>query len=305
MPYIILLCCLLGSIGLQGQQQDSLFNHMLEQHADAFAYSYGAVLGAELKTIGLDCDKQSIASIVKGIESYAPLQQSEAFQKSAQTLINTTIQSLRQKDSKAAQKGLRENQNLAAFYEAYGAVVAHNWNQFGVSVESVLIADFQAGLSMANQQNNPFNPQLGQRYITQHDKALKEQQLAQKQADNDRFFEGLKSQKNLTFSKEGFAYQILEKGAGRLCQSTDKISLRYTGTLLDGRVFDKSPADGQAILVDYKGVMPGWQALFALINKGTKVKVYFQPHLGYSSRKMPNVPANSILVYEFEIVDIQ
>ena len=83
-----------------------------------------AVLGAELKTIGLDCDKQSIASIVKGIESYAPLQQSEAFQKSAHTLINTTIQSLRQKDSKAAQKGLRENQNLAAFYEAYGAVVA-------------------------------------------------------------------------------------------------------------------------------------------------------------------------------------
>ena len=50
--------------------------------------------------------------------------------------------------------------------------------------------------------------------------------------------------------------------------------------------------------------MKGWKLLFPLLNQGTVVKVYFPAHLGYGIRSMQNVPANSILIYDFELVDI-
>ena len=308
MTYLFLLFGLMCSTSLQAQQRSATdFSDLLEEHSDAFAYSYGAVLGAELKTIGLQCDKQSIAYIVQGIEDYDRQEASLELQKSAQVFINTSIQSFSQnKNSNPKEASLAAvNVDLTKFYAQYGWIVAANWEQFQVAVSAVNLVDFKSGLIMANDPSSTFDPQLGQQYITQHYKKLQEAQLVLKQTENDRYFEGLKKMKNLQFSPQGFAYEILQKGTGNTCAANNTIRLRYKGTLIDGTLFDHSPVDGQAVLVDYKGVMKGWQAMFSLLSKGSKAKVYLQPHLGYARRKMPKVPANSILVYEFEIVDIQ
>jgi FKBP-type peptidyl-prolyl cis-trans isomerase len=308
MTYLFLLIGLVCSFTLQAQQQTATdFAALLQKHSDAFAYSYGAVLGAELKTIGLRCDKQSVAYIVQGIDGYDPQEATVELQKSVQTYINTSIQSFN-KNKKSTSKEVSiaaENVDLSTFYAQYGWLVAANWQQFKVAVSAINLVDFKSGIMMANDPSSTFDAQLGQQYITQHYKKLQEAQLVLKQAENDRYFEQLKKIKNLQFSPQGFAYEILQEGTGNTCTQNNRILLRYKGTLIDGTVFDNSPEDGQAVLVDYKGVMKGWQVLFSLLSKGAKAKVYFQPHLGYASRKMPKVPANSILVYEFEIVDLQ
>jgi FKBP-type peptidyl-prolyl cis-trans isomerase FkpA len=109
----------------------------------------------------------------------------------------------------------------------------------------------------------------------------------------------------------GFFYSIVNPGSttsiANLCSS---VTVKYTGKLTNGTVFDATPA-GQTVTFDLYRVIIGWQKGMSLIQKGGKINLYIPPTLGYGSTAVtdPNtgaviVPANSILVFEVELIDI-
>jgi FKBP-type peptidyl-prolyl cis-trans isomerase FkpA/FKBP-type peptidyl-prolyl cis-trans isomerase FklB len=132
------------------------------------------------------------------------------------------------------------------------------------------------------------------------------QQVAAKEnsAEAEAFLEKHKEQPNVKTTESGLQYQVLEEGKGPKPKATDTVKVNYKGTLLDGTVFDSSYDRGQPATFPLNRVIPGWTEGVQLMNVGSKYKFWVPPDLGYGSRDLGQIPPNSVLVFEVELLEI-
>ena len=80
------------------------------------------------------------------------------------------------------------------------------------------------------------------------------------------------------------------------------ITVKYKGYLLDGTVFDQNTTG-----VDFRlgSLIRGWQIGFQKFKKGGKGKLLIPSALGYGSAAQGNIPKNSVLIFDVELVDIK
>ena len=105
----------------------------------------------------------------------------------------------------------------------------------------------------------------------------------------------------------GLKYQVLKQGTGTVSpKATDSVTVTYTGTLLDGTVFDStSQHGGQPISFPLNQVIHGWTEGLQLMHVGDKFKFVIPPDLAYGANPpTPAIPPNSTLVFEVELVGI-
>jgi FKBP-type peptidyl-prolyl cis-trans isomerase FkpA len=99
----------------------------------------------------------------------------------------------------------------------------------------------------------------------------------------------------------------LVQGTGAVATSGQKVSVHYTGTLVDGSKFDSSLDRGRPFdfVLGAGQVIKGWDQGVAGMLVGGKRKLTVPPELGYGSRGFPPViPANSTLVFEVELLKV-
>lgn len=106
--------------------------------------------------------------------------------------------------------------------------------------------------------------------------------------------------------ESGLQYAITEAGTGEQPKKGDKVVVHYTGKLEDGTEFDSSVKRGQPFSFDLGAgrVIKGWDEGFALLHQGDKAILNIPPDLGYGSRDMGPIPANSTLIFEVELLEI-
>jgi peptidylprolyl isomerase len=110
---------------------------------------------------------------------------------------------------------------------------------------------------------------------------------------------------NLITTKSGLMYQILKQGSGASPTSSSTVTVNYTGSLLDGTVFDSTSGRGAASL-QADQVIPGWTEALVTMRRGETRRLVIPPELGYGARGYPGViPGNSFLVFEVELVDFR
>lgn len=110
---------------------------------------------------------------------------------------------------------------------------------------------------------------------------------------------------NKTATKDGSGlwYKIIKQGAGEVPCLSDVVSVNYTGSLLsNGTVFDAST---QPVDLPLSNLILGWQIGFLKLQKGAKVVFYIPSSMGYGGADRPKIPANSILVFDIEFVDLK
>jgi len=102
----------------------------------------------------------------------------------------------------------------------------------------------------------------------------------------------------------GFYYKITQTGTGKpvvnLCSN---ITIKYVGKLTNGNIFDQSPS-GETRTFKLGGLILGWQKGVPLISSGGKITLYIPPSLGYGSAPNQGIPANSILVFDIELINV-
>ncbi len=104
-------------------------------------------------------------------------------------------------------------------------------------------------------------------------------------------------------TESGLQYEILAPGEGATAGETDTVELNYTGTLIDGEVFDSSADRGPARF-PVEGVIPGFSEGLQLLPVGTKAKLYIPADLAYGdSPRGPGGPG-STLIFEVEMLGI-
>ncbi len=107
-----------------------------------------------------------------------------------------------------------------------------------------------------------------------------------------------------TLHPSGFFYKITQAGTGNavvnLCSN---ITIKYSGKLANGTVFDFTPAGETRTFILGKLIV-GWQKGIPLISSGGKISLYIPPSLGYGSVAVGTIPANSILIFDIELVGV-
>ncbi|MDO7853704.1 FKBP-type peptidyl-prolyl cis-trans isomerase [Hymenobacter convexus] len=109
----------------------------------------------------------------------------------------------------------------------------------------------------------------------------------------------------------GGTYYIIKKlGTGPTPKKGQTVSVLYRGTVLTtGKEFDstaKRNNDPFSFPLGTGQVIPGWDQGIAMLNKGTKAVLLIPSPLAYGSRGAgADIPANAVLRFEVELVDIQ
>lgn len=108
---------------------------------------------------------------------------------------------------------------------------------------------------------------------------------------------------NYTRDPSGVYYEIVSPGSGATPTLNSKVFVTYTGKLLNGSVFDQQT---NASLTGWQlgSLIQGWQIGLQLIQKGGKMKLIVPSSLAYGCNGGP-LPANSILYFDIELVDVQ
>lgn len=123
-------------------------------------------------------------------------------------------------------------------------------------------------------------------------------------AENTAFFAKIKQDKNVVQLPDGLCYEIVKPGEGPYPKPTDVVKIHYTGSLVNGTVFDSSVERGQPLEMPVDQFVPGFTEGLQKINKGGKIKMYIPPQLGYGDEPKGDIPPGSALVFEVELLDI-
>lgn len=105
----------------------------------------------------------------------------------------------------------------------------------------------------------------------------------------------------------GLKYIDMVEGTGATPQKGQTVTVHYTGTLENGQKFDSSVDRGQPYQFRFGegAVIKGWDEGLASMKVGGKRKLIIPPVLGYGQRgSPPNIPPNSILLFDVELLDV-
>jgi FKBP-type peptidyl-prolyl cis-trans isomerase len=126
-------------------------------------------------------------------------------------------------------------------------------------------------------------------------------------AEADAFFTRLKDNKNVVELPSGLRYEILKPGDGVYPADTDTVTINYTGSLVDGTVFDSSAQHGHP--ADFSlapgGIISGMVQGLEKINKGGKIRLYIPSQLAYGDNPNGPIPPGSALIFDIELVDFR
>lgn len=121
----------------------------------------------------------------------------------------------------------------------------------------------------------------------------------------EQFLEENKKRPEVTTLPSGLQYEVLTKGTGESPAATDKVTVHYHGTLIDGTVFDSSVDRGQPASFPVNGVIKGWVEALQLMKVGSKWKLFIPYDLAYGERAAgPTIKPYSTLVFEVELLEI-
>ena len=110
----------------------------------------------------------------------------------------------------------------------------------------------------------------------------------------------------------GLYYTIATEGTGPNIKAGQMLSVNYTGKLMNGSKFDSNTdtafhhPEPFSVQIGKGNVIKGWDEGMQLLKKGTKATLYIPSGLAYGPQdKGAQIPANSILVFDVEILDAE
>ena len=132
--------------------------------------------------------------------------------------------------------------------------------------------------------------------------------LQQKSADNnlaegENFLAENKKRSGVITTESGLQYQVITEGSGAKPKAEDVVRVHYTGTYLDGTIFDSSIQRGEPMEFPVGGVIAGWTEGLQLMPVGSKYLLWIPTELAYGTSRQ-DIQPNAMLTFEVELLDI-
>lgn len=101
----------------------------------------------------------------------------------------------------------------------------------------------------------------------------------------------------------GLYYIITKEGNGVSPTLNSTVEVNYKGYLTNGTVFDETVNTSVEFAL-YR-LITGWQIGIPLLSEGGKGTFFTPSDLGYGARATGSIPANSVLIFEIELVNVK
>jgi FKBP-type peptidyl-prolyl cis-trans isomerase FkpA/FKBP-type peptidyl-prolyl cis-trans isomerase FklB len=113
------------------------------------------------------------------------------------------------------------------------------------------------------------------------------------------------AEKGATKTPSGVIVTTIKPGTGPVPTATDKVKVHYTGTLVDGTVFDSSVQRGQPATFPLNSVIKCWTEGVTTMKVGGKAKFVCPADAAYGDKGAPpRIKPGSTLVFEVELLEI-
>jgi FKBP-type peptidyl-prolyl cis-trans isomerase FklB len=103
----------------------------------------------------------------------------------------------------------------------------------------------------------------------------------------------------------GLQFKVIKEGTGRTPNRGETVVVHYTGTLIDGTVFDSSRKGAQPAEFELGRVIKGWNEGLALMKKGARWQLYVPSELAYGDQEQGQIKPGSTLIFDVELIDIK
>lgn len=103
----------------------------------------------------------------------------------------------------------------------------------------------------------------------------------------------------------GLQYEVINEGDGATPTATDSVTVHYTGTLIDGTVFDSSVERGEPATFGVTQVIQGWVEALQMMKVGSKWRLFIPSNLAYGPNGAGGIIGpNATLIFEVELLKI-
>lgn len=211
-------------------------------------------------------------------------------------------------DSLAFLDGFKYGMDTTRFSYNLGAIYASNiarqlahdtiaMNKFYAAMRASLLKDtVSVSLKLAEAQA------FMQRFQAKKQRENNMKQFGKNIEEGNAYMDTFKKEAGVTVTTSGLAYKVLKEGTGATPALADTVRVKYVGTLIDGKEFDKNET---GIEFPVTGVIKGWTEMLQLMKVGQKVRVVIPQELAYGETGNYTIEPFSTLTFEMELIGIK
>jgi FKBP-type peptidyl-prolyl cis-trans isomerase FklB len=187
---------------------------------------------------------------------------------------------------------------------ALGLSIASNLKNSGV--EALDIEHFTKGLNaILNNEEISMSPDEVNRILNEFFEGMQKEAEVKNSEHGNSFLEDNKKQPGVIELPSGLQYSVIKEGTGVKASSKNQVKVHYTGTLIDGTVFDSSVSRGEPATFGVTQVISGWVEGLQLMSKGAKYKFFIPSNLAYGAQGAGKVIGpHATLIFEVELLEI-
>jgi FKBP-type peptidyl-prolyl cis-trans isomerase FklB len=194
---------------------------------------------------------------------------------------------------------------LDSFSYAVGMSIALQYKEFGVTTLNTT-AVMNAVNDVLKNKNFALTTDQANYVLNNYINALMTEKASENKNTGAVFLASNKNKPGIITLPSGLQYQVVRQGSGPKPKSTDTVTVHYTGTLIDGKVFDSSVDRGVPAKFTVGGVIAGWTEALQLMPVGSRWKLFIPAELGYGNYSPPgsNIPPGATLIFDLELLSI-
>jgi FKBP-type peptidyl-prolyl cis-trans isomerase FklB len=122
--------------------------------------------------------------------------------------------------------------------------------------------------------------------------------------EGEAFLAENKKKQGVVTLPSGLQYMVLTEGTGPKPALSDNVKCHYTGSFIDGNVFESSYTNQQPATFSLGQVIRGWTEALQLMPVGSKWRLFIPSDLGYGDNDRGTIPPGSTLIFEVELLEI-
>ena len=101
-------------------------------------------------------------------------------------------------------------------------------------------------------------------------------------------------------------YKVIAEGTGESPKSNDVVTVKYRGTLINGKEFDNSAKRPEPTEFPVNRVVRGWTEALQMMKVGSKWELYLPASLAYGDfGHGPDIEAGATLIFEMELLGVK
>jgi FKBP-type peptidyl-prolyl cis-trans isomerase FklB len=186
-----------------------------------------------------------------------------------------------------------------------GLIFGAQLHGMGIQQESVTPDALVRGVNDGLQGKTPNADD--QRQLQSYARAASDAMAAKNASAANDFLAHNGKERGVVTTASGLQYKILAAGDKKApaIGPTDSVTVEYRGKLLNGIEFDSSYSTGMPATFPVNGVIKGWQEALVMMKPGAKWQLFVPPELAYGTRPQRKIPANSLLIFEVNVVSAE